>query len=189
MSKTKPCDHNHIKYNVNSTKFGKARVLPMTIKASNDAIVPDIAPVSIEFPCIYVAINENSDILVVCKVKYDNHGKGIFEMRLVSDLLFSQLYFVKQLSDYIVSHIDQSITAHKIIKQHLDQFLQSLNNFVFHMTSKTKCMLFLLQDIKVGDIAYFEDAASEPNGLYSGYAIATMKEDSKALPLRLQLGY
>ena len=40
-------------------------------------------------------------------------------------------------------------------------------------------MLFFLQDIKVGDIVYFEDAASESNGLKSGYAIVTAKEESK----------
>ena len=125
MSKMKTRDHSRIDYNVNSTKFGKAVVLPMTIKPPDDAIVPDIAPVSVEFP--YVTINKNSDNLVVCKVKYDNHGKDIFEIRLVLDLLFSQSYFVKQLSDYIMLHIDESIKEHKTIKQHLDQFLQSLN--------------------------------------------------------------
>ena len=141
----------------------------------------DIEPASIEFPYICVAINENSNNLVACKAKYDSHGEDIFEMRLVSDLLFSQLYFVEQSSDYIVSHIDES-TEHTIIKQHLEQFLQSMNTSIFFLTShlKQKCMLFLLQDIKVGDIVYFEDVASESNGLYSGYAIVTVKDDSKA---------
>ena len=37
-------------------------------------------------------------------------------------------------------------------------------------------MLCLLHDIKVGDIVYFEDAASESNDLYSGYATANQKQ-------------
>ena len=117
MSKMKTLDHRHIEYNDNSIKFSKSRDLPMTIKAPNDAIVPGIAPDSIEF--LKITINENNDNLVICKVKYDSNGKHKFEIRLVSDLLFSQLCFVKQLSE--------SITEHKIIKQHLDQVLQLLS--------------------------------------------------------------
>ena len=117
MSKMKTLAHRHIEYNVNLTKFGKSSDLAMTIKAPNDAIVPGIAPASIEFP--YTTINENNDNLVVCKVKYDSHGKHIFEIRLISYLLFSQLYFVKESSE--------SITEQKIINQRLDQVLQLPN--------------------------------------------------------------
>ena len=124
MLKMRTCDYCGIEYNVNSTQFDKVMVLAMTIQAPNDAIVPDIAPVGIEFP--YVTINKNSDNLVVCKVKYYNRGKATFKIPLVSDL-FSQLYFVKQLSDYSILHIDESIKEHKIIKQHFDQLLKSLS--------------------------------------------------------------
>ena len=40
--------------------------------------------------------------------------------------------------------------------------------------------MFLLQDIKVGDIVCFEDGASGSNGLNSGYAMVTAKDATKA---------
>ena len=79
-------------------------------------IIARIASISIEFQ--YVTFNKSSEKLVVYTVKYDDHdhGKdygGYISCTTLRDMLFSELYFAKQLSDHVICNIGESLQKHK----------------------------------------------------------------------------
>ena len=153
----KTLQHSRIEYNVNASNFGKVRITPMLVNVPEN-ITRDIEPTSIEYP--YITVNKKSKKLLVSKIKYENNGKNTFKIQLVKDLLFSESYFIKQYSNYIMVNIDESIQEHKFMKEYLDQYLQSLNSntvcvffffriIVFHVTLPVVCFGFVFRILKL----------------------------------------
>ena len=148
----KTLQHCSIECDVNTSNFGTARIKSMPVNVTDNMITLDIAPSSIEFPDI--TANKNSEKLLVCKIKHDNNGNDTFKIQLVKDLFFAESYnyLVKQYSDYIMVNIDELIhdQQHKLIKQSLDQHLQSMDTGCFFQNN---CLVQYIVD----DIVYFED--------------------------------
>ena len=56
--------NSRIDYHLNSKNFGRPTIPPMIGSIGNNNQLSNDTPIAIEFP--YIAINQNSDNLVVC---------------------------------------------------------------------------------------------------------------------------